>query len=107
MHDKAQDLYRNEWGDTMSKEAEYYLRVVKERDNSEAVEITKFQGKDEPADTYKVFKGGSGRWFCDCMAGANGRNCKHLEWAKEFIVAGKPVPYVIKINRKGERIQIS
>lgn len=87
----------------MSKEAEYYVRQGKEPDETE---ITKFlSGTDTPAATYVVFHGKSGRWMCDCPAGSNGRNCKHVGWVTDWIAKGSPVPHLIRTNKKGEVIQ--
>lgn len=85
----------------MSKEAEYYLRQGQVQGSTE---ITKFTSESEPSATYTVFEGKTGRWFCDCPAGANGRHCKHLDWVQTWIQAGSPTPYVKKVDKKGNII---
>jgi hypothetical protein len=86
----------------MTKETEYYVRQGKEVDETE---ITKFQdGANTPSAVYVVFHGKSGRWMCDCPAGSNGRNCKHVDWVQSWIAQGKPTPYSIRINKKGQVI---
>lgn len=81
----------------MGKEAIYVLAQ-----DGEDTHMSKFSPDDDSAmATYTVFVGSSGRWFCDCPAGANGRNCKHLQWAKNFRDKGCPSPYAITVDKKG------
>lgn len=80
---------------------EYYVREGKEPGTTE---LTKFQGKTEPSAVYTVFQGKSNRWFCDCPAGANGRNCKHTGWVQLWISLGRPLQYLIRTDKKGKRV---